>query len=123
MMVDWVVRALSYVAYLYIAIICVTPGRTFTMLMPMFQYLMAIGLAYGVYVLIRAVRNRREGSVILLCAFLFLHFHHFQRFASVSGALVHLRLVALGRSRPHGGDRPSPGRTISKELPRDRGAF
>ncbi|MGI6544107.1 MAG: ATP-binding protein [Limnochordia bacterium] len=73
-MVDWVVRALSYVAYLYIAIICVTPGRTFTMLMPMFQYLMAIGLAYGVYVLIRAVRNRREGSVILLCAFLFCTF-------------------------------------------------
>jgi signal transduction histidine kinase/CheY-like chemotaxis protein len=70
-MLDKVVRWVSYLAYVYIAIICATPGRTFSMFLTPFQYVLAVGLVYGVVVLIQAVHHRREGSFALLGAYIF----------------------------------------------------
>lgn len=67
-------------------VVLLTPVRVFSHTLAAYQMLVVAGLAYGAWVLVQALRRRRQGAQLLLCGFLFLG-------VAIVNDILHLRLV------------------------------
>lgn len=63
-------RALIGISFGYAVLAAVGPTMTFTALLPAFQVFLAASGFYCLFILVRAVRRRKEGALLFLLAFL-----------------------------------------------------
>lgn len=60
------VRIVQYITLPFALLVALTPARIFTIVNPAFQIFVFMAIPYFIYTLIKAVRNRRQGSLIIL---------------------------------------------------------
>ncbi|UCF91372.1 MAG: PAS domain S-box protein [Desulfobacterales bacterium] len=66
------ITAIALVAFVFTATVLFTPAKLYSRTLPLFQFLAVISFGYGVYLLVRASRRRREGALAFLLGFLVL---------------------------------------------------
>lgn len=66
--------SIIFISLLYFVIVLTTKINQSTALMPYYQIVIICGLLYVVYVIIKAIRNRRAGAFIFFYGFVFLSF-------------------------------------------------